>query len=48
VQIARANAARDDLAAVLIRPDGFVAWAAAPGAVDPEQLDEALRTWFAR
>ncbi|MGP3929580.1 FAD-dependent monooxygenase [Nonomuraea sp. KM88] len=28
--------------AVLVRPDGYVAWAGTPG----ESLDEALRTWF--
>jgi 2-polyprenyl-6-methoxyphenol hydroxylase-like FAD-dependent oxidoreductase len=43
-----AHAAPADLAAVLVRPDGFVAWAAAPGAVDLAGLDAALRTWFTR
>jgi anhydrotetracycline monooxygenase len=46
VQVVRASAARADLGALLIRPDGFVAWAAAPGAVDRDGLDRALRTWF--
>ena len=33
--------------ALLIRPDGYVAWATGPGAADPSGgLDEALRTWF--
>ncbi|SHE77280.1 FAD-dependent oxidoreductase [Streptoalloteichus hindustanus] len=38
---------RDDLSALLLRPDGHVAWAAAPGE-DPDRkvLDVALRTWF--
>lgn len=34
-------------AAMLIRPDGHVAWAARPGTPDPARgLSEALRTWF--
>jgi 2-polyprenyl-6-methoxyphenol hydroxylase-like FAD-dependent oxidoreductase len=34
-------------AALLIRPDGYVAWATAPDAADPAAgLPEALRTWF--
>jgi 2-polyprenyl-6-methoxyphenol hydroxylase-like FAD-dependent oxidoreductase len=33
--------------ALLLRPDGYVAWATGPGAADPSGgLDEALRTWF--
>jgi 2-polyprenyl-6-methoxyphenol hydroxylase-like FAD-dependent oxidoreductase len=33
--------------ALLIRPDGYVAWATGPGAAGPSGgLDEALRTWF--
>ncbi|MFC7645076.1 hypothetical protein ACFQX6_33810 [Streptosporangium lutulentum] len=33
--------------AVLIRPDGYVAWAAAPGAPGgADALRHALRTWF--
>jgi 2-polyprenyl-6-methoxyphenol hydroxylase-like FAD-dependent oxidoreductase len=33
--------------ALLIRPDGYVAWAAGPGAPEPAHgLEEALRTWF--
>jgi len=46
VQGIRATSARSDLAAVLVRPDGLVAWAAAPGAIDPTGLDQALTTWF--
>jgi hypothetical protein len=39
----------DDLAAVLLRPDGVIAWAAAPGeALDPSSLGQALDTWFPR
>jgi hypothetical protein len=34
-------------AALFIRPDGYVAWAAASGAPDPAAgLDEALRSWL--
>ena len=33
--------------ALLIRPDGHVAWAAGPGTPDPATgMNEALRTWF--
>ncbi|HXZ64060.1 MAG TPA: FAD-dependent oxidoreductase, partial [Streptosporangiaceae bacterium] len=32
---------------LLIRPDGYVAWAAGPGAADPAAgVTDALRTWF--
>jgi hypothetical protein len=34
-------------AALFIRPDGYVAWAAPSGAADPAAgLDEALRSWL--
>jgi hypothetical protein len=33
-------------AALLIRPDGYVAWAASPGAPDTGGLRHALTTWF--
>jgi hypothetical protein len=46
VQVIRATSTRSDLAAVLVRPDGFVTWAAAPGTIDPTGLDLALATWF--
>jgi hypothetical protein len=33
--------------ALLIRPDGIVAWASGPGAADPAAgLTNALRAWF--
>ena len=33
--------------AVLIRPDGYVAWATGPDTPDPvPSLQQALRTWF--
>ncbi|MEU9831576.1 FAD-dependent monooxygenase [Streptosporangium sp. NPDC048047] len=39
----------DRLAAVLLRPDGVIAWAAAPGDdLEPAALRQALDTWFAR
>ncbi|MGW1916715.1 aromatic-ring hydroxylase C-terminal domain-containing protein [Streptomyces sp. NPDC002076] len=40
---------RPDLAAVLVRPDGFTAWAADAGAQAPTStagLAEALEEWF--
>jgi 2-polyprenyl-6-methoxyphenol hydroxylase-like FAD-dependent oxidoreductase len=38
---------RDDLSAALIRPDGVVAWAAAPGLpTDTKALSAALHTWL--
>jgi hypothetical protein len=33
-------------AALLIRPDGYAAWAAAPGHPDADGLRRALSTWF--
>ncbi|MEU6278263.1 FAD-dependent monooxygenase [Streptomyces populi] len=37
----------EELAEVLVRPDGAVAWAAAPGrAADTDLLEAALRTWL--
>lgn len=39
----------DQLAAVLLRPDGVIAWAAAPGDdLQPTALQQALHTWFPR
>ena len=36
-------------AAMLIRPDGYVAWAAGTGAPNPAaDMDKAMRTWFTR
>jgi len=44
---ARSLAQPAPAAALLIRPDGYVAWAAGSGAPDPAAgLNEALRTWF--
>ncbi|MFJ9008894.1 FAD-dependent monooxygenase [Streptomyces canus] len=37
----------DDLSALLMRPDGVIAWAAGTaGAPDADGLERALRTWF--
>ncbi len=40
--------ARSDepLEGILVRPDGYVAWAAAPGSGDTNGLRQALQTWF--
>ncbi len=40
--------ARSDepLEGILVRPDGYVAWAAAPGSRDTNGLRQALQTWF--
>jgi hypothetical protein len=39
----------DGLAAVLMCPDGVIAWTAASGwALDPPNLRQALDTWFPR
>ncbi|GHF65866.1 FAD-dependent monooxygenase [Streptomyces thermodiastaticus] len=40
------RAKADDLAALLVRPDGYVAWACSDGG-DHAGLRRALRTWFA-
>jgi hypothetical protein len=47
VDVIAATTAEPPAEAVLIRPDGYVAWAAAPGTPAPaDGLREALRTWF--
>ncbi|HEY7015298.1 MAG TPA: FAD-binding monooxygenase, partial [Streptosporangiaceae bacterium] len=47
VTTARPAAPPAPAAAMLIRPDGYVAWAAGPDAADlTGGLPEALRTWF--
>ncbi len=43
------RAEREDLDALLLRPDGCVAWVLRAGAaVEPESLRHALRTWFGK
>ncbi|MFE7404041.1 hypothetical protein [Streptomyces sp. NPDC057557] len=45
--VVAAPADRGDLSAALIRPDGIIAWAAAPGLpADTAALATALRTWL--
>ncbi|NGO70283.1 hypothetical protein G5C65_18405 [Streptomyces sp. SB3404] len=47
VRLLSAGAERDDVDALLIRPDGCVAWALPPGApLDEERLTGALGAWF--
>ncbi len=46
VDIITAHCSAPPAAALLIRPDGYVAWAAAPGAPDNDGLRHALTTWF--
>ncbi|MEV7602009.1 FAD-dependent monooxygenase [Kitasatospora sp. NPDC089797] len=36
----------DPAGALLLRPDGYVAWACAPERADRDGLERALRTWF--
>jgi len=42
------SVARSDepLEGILVRPDGYVAWAAAPGDHHTDRLRHALRKWF--
>jgi hypothetical protein len=45
--VAATTLGRADLAALLLRPDGVVAWASAPDRpADLAQLRTALATWF--
>ncbi|MFH9352924.1 FAD-dependent monooxygenase [Kitasatospora sp. NPDC017646] len=46
VDVVTATCAQPPAGALLLRPDGYVAWACAPGDADPEGLDRALRRWF--
>ena len=46
VNIITANCAAPPAAALLIRPDGYVAWAASAGGQDSQGLRQALTTWF--
>ena len=46
---ANARAAKAlDVSAMLVRPDGYVAWAAPHDAVEPSGLAEAVQRWFGR
>ncbi|MFD7878035.1 hypothetical protein ACFV5G_28735 [Streptomyces sp. NPDC059766] len=42
----RGCAARPDLAGLLVRPDGYVAWAADAGTAEGDGLADALTRWF--
>ena len=46
VNIITANCAAPPAAALLIRPDGYIAWAASAGGQDNQGLRQALTTWF--
>jgi 2-polyprenyl-6-methoxyphenol hydroxylase-like FAD-dependent oxidoreductase len=46
IDIVTAHCTAPPAAALLIRPDGYVAWAAGPGAPDRDGLHHALTTWF--
>jgi hypothetical protein len=43
ITVARAD---EPLDGILVRPDGYVAWAAAPGDADVDGFRTALATWF--
>ncbi|MBD0691092.1 FAD-dependent monooxygenase [Streptomyces sp. CBMA123] len=46
LDVVTAHAAEAPAGALLLRPDGYVAWACAAGDTDPHGLDRALRDWF--
>jgi 2-polyprenyl-6-methoxyphenol hydroxylase-like FAD-dependent oxidoreductase len=46
VSVLTARSASPPAAALLIRPDGYVAWAAGPDTTDTDGLRHALCTWF--
>ncbi|MFE4976740.1 FAD-dependent monooxygenase [Kitasatospora sp. NPDC056651] len=46
VDLVTAECAQPPAGALLLRPDGYVAWAAEPGRADPAGLVGALRDWF--
>jgi hypothetical protein len=43
ITVARSD---EPLDGILVRPDGYVAWAAAPGGRDIDGLRHALQAWF--
>ncbi|MGF1426818.1 FAD-dependent monooxygenase [Kitasatospora sp. LaBMicrA B282] len=45
-RVDRATTPDPAIPALLVRPDGYVCWAAAPGAGEPETLVAALERWF--
>ncbi|MFD0402919.1 FAD-dependent monooxygenase [Kitasatospora sp. NPDC127121] len=46
VDVLTADCPQPPAGALLVRPDGYVAWAAAPGEEDPDGLLRALHAWF--
>ncbi|MFJ2192818.1 FAD-dependent monooxygenase [Kitasatospora sp. NPDC087861] len=46
VDVLAAGCPQPPAGALLLRPDGYVVWAASPGEADPDGLLRALRTWF--
>jgi hypothetical protein len=48
VNIVTAQCAEPPAAALLIRPDGYIAWAAPASGQDNQGLRQALTTWFGR
>jgi 2-polyprenyl-6-methoxyphenol hydroxylase-like FAD-dependent oxidoreductase len=46
VRVVKAKAGKAEADALLIRPDGIVAWASGPGADPAAGLSDALRAWF--
>ena len=46
VNVLTARSASPPAAALLIRPDGYVAWAASPDTTHTDGLRHALTTWF--
>ncbi|MBV6700503.1 FAD-dependent monooxygenase [Kitasatospora aureofaciens] len=46
VDVVSASCPEPPAGALLVRPDGYVAWATGPGEADPDGLTRALRTWF--
>ncbi|MFG2848051.1 FAD-dependent monooxygenase [Kitasatospora sp. NPDC048296] len=46
VGVVTAQCAEPPAGALLLRPDGYVAWASGVGEADPTGLERALRTWF--
>ncbi|WP_316527668.1 FAD-dependent monooxygenase [Kitasatospora brasiliensis] len=46
VDLVTADCAQPPAGALLLRPDGYVAWAADSGRADPDGLVRALRHWF--
>jgi hypothetical protein len=46
LELVRGRSDGAEVSGLLVRPDGFVAWASAGGASDPAGLDAALTRWL--